>query len=240
MTALAWLGRQGTRAIGALVFIGIVAPPIGTLLKPFVTEAIFLLLTIAFMRLDAAALRGYVRRPALVLAATGWTMLIVPVAFGAVGRALGLEARAPDLLLGLMLQAVASPMMATPSFAALMGLDATLVLVTLITASALTPLTAPVFTYAVVGPALALSPLALGLKLLAIIVGSASVGLMVRRLAGLAAIQRRKDEIDGINILVAFVFVAAVMEHVAARVVASPVQMLGLGVLAFALFFTLF
>src|SRR5262245_4001708 len=35
--ALGWLGRQGTRAITALVFIGIVVPPIGDVLKPFVT-----------------------------------------------------------------------------------------------------------------------------------------------------------------------------------------------------------
>jgi hypothetical protein len=32
--ALAWLGNQGTRAIAALVFIGIAVPPIGQLLKP--------------------------------------------------------------------------------------------------------------------------------------------------------------------------------------------------------------
>ena len=52
--ALAWLGAQGTRAIAALVFIGIAVPPIGELLKPFVTEAIFLLLCISFMRVDLA------------------------------------------------------------------------------------------------------------------------------------------------------------------------------------------
>ena len=48
--ALAWLGRQGTRAVAALVFIGIVVPQIGNVLKPFVTEAIFLLICISFMR----------------------------------------------------------------------------------------------------------------------------------------------------------------------------------------------
>ena len=42
---------------------------------------------------------------------------------------IGLEARSPDLFLALMMQAVASPMMAAPAFAASMGLDATLVLV---------------------------------------------------------------------------------------------------------------
>jgi hypothetical protein len=80
--ALAWLGRQGTRAIAALVFIGIVVPPIGNVLKPFVTEAIFLLLCISFMRVDISALHDHLRRPGIILAATGWTNLGVPLIFG--------------------------------------------------------------------------------------------------------------------------------------------------------------
>ena len=75
---LAWLGRQGTRAIAALVFIGIAVPPLDALLKPFVTEAIFVLLCLAFLRVDPAALRSYLGRPGLVLAATAWTTLAVP------------------------------------------------------------------------------------------------------------------------------------------------------------------
>jgi BASS family bile acid:Na+ symporter len=235
--ALAWLGRQGTRAIAALVFIGIALPPIGAVLKPFVTEAIFALLCIAFMRVDVTALRGHLVRPGLVLAATAWTMLVVPLLFGATCRAIGLETRFPDLFLGLMLQAVASPIMAAPAFAALMGLDATLVLITLVASSALTPFTAPLFVHAFVGPALMLSPLALGAKLFAILAGSALVGIAVRRIAGAAAVERHRDAIDGVNIVVLFVFVAAVMENVAARFYAAPVVVLGLGALAFAVSF---
>ncbi len=86
--------------------------------------------------------------------------------------ATGLDARSPELFLALMLQAVASPMMAAPALAALMGLDSTLVLVTLVTSTALVPFTAPLFAYAFFGAALTLSPLALGLKLFAILAGS--------------------------------------------------------------------
>ena len=50
--ALAWLGRQGTRAIAVLLFLGILVPPIGDALKPFVAEAVFILLCISFMRTD--------------------------------------------------------------------------------------------------------------------------------------------------------------------------------------------
>ena len=141
--ALAWLGDQGTRAIAALVFIGIALPPLGELLKPYVTEAVFLLLCISFMRVDLGALRDHLRQPGLVLAATAWTTLAVPLMSGGICLLTGLDTCSPDLYLALMLQAVASPMMASPALAAVMGLDSTLVLVTLITSTALVPITAP-------------------------------------------------------------------------------------------------
>src|SRR5450631_1069689 len=190
--ALAWLGNQGTRAIAALVFIGIAVPPLGELLRPFVTEAIFLLLCISFMRVDLAALRDHLRRPGIILAATAWTTLGVPLIAGLGSLATGLDARSPDLHLALMLQAVASPMMAAPALAAVMGLDATLVLVTLVTSTALVPFSAPLFAYAFFGSALTLSPLGLGLKLVAILAGSMLVALGIRWTAGAAAIARHK------------------------------------------------
>jgi BASS family bile acid:Na+ symporter len=232
--ALAWLGRQGTRAIATIVLIGIAVPPLGALLKPFVTEAIFVLLCIAFLRVDLPALRGYLGRPAAVLAASAWTMLAVPLLIGAGGLAIGLDVSSPELFLGLMLHAVAPPMMAAPAFAAVLGLDATLVLVTLVASSVLTPFTAPAFAYAFIGPALTLAPLALGLKLLAILAGSALVAVTLRRIVGAAAIERHKQEIDGFNILVVFVFVAAVMENVGARFLAAPMLVMALAALAFA------
>src|SRR5258707_7839808 len=113
--ALAWLGGQGTRAIAALVFIGIAVPPIGQLLKPFVTEAIFLLLCISFMRVDIGALRDHLRRPGIVLAATAWTTLGVPLIMGVSCLATGLDVRSPGLFLALMLQAVGSPVGRAPA-----------------------------------------------------------------------------------------------------------------------------
>jgi hypothetical protein len=237
--ALAWLGGQGTRAIAALVFIGIAVPPIGLMLKPFVTEAIFLLLCISFMRVDIGALRDHLRRPGIVLAATAWTTLGVPLISGASCLATGLDARSPDLFLALMLQAVASPMMAAPALAAVMGLDSTLVLITLVTSTALVPVTAPLFAYAFFGAALTLAPLGLGLKLFAILAGSLFVASAIRWTVGAAAIKRHARAIDGFNILILFVFVAAVMGTVAGSFLADPARTIGLAMLAFAVFFAL-
>ncbi|MEA2821106.1 MAG: hypothetical protein QOJ86_3110 [Bradyrhizobium sp.] len=236
---LEWLGRQGTRAIAALVFIGIAVPPLGELLKPLVAEAIFLLLCISFMRVDMSALRHHLRRPVLVLAATGWTTLTVPLIFGAGCLAGNLDANSPDLFLALMLQAVASPMMAAPALAALMGLDSTLVLITLVTSTAMIPITAPLFAYAFLGSTLMLSPLALGLKLFAILGASLCVATATRLIVGEAAIKRRKEAIDGLNILVLFVFVAAVMGGVANSYSTDPVKAVKLALFAFTVFFAL-
>jgi hypothetical protein len=234
--ALAWLGGQGTRAIAALVFIGIAVPPVGELLKPFVSEAIFLLLCISFMRVDVSLLRDHLQRPGLVLAATAWTTLGVPLILGGSYLATGLDARSPDLFLALMLQAVASPMMAAPALAAVMGLDSTL---TLVTSTSLVPVTAPLFAYAFFGTALTLSPLGLGLKLVAILAGSLLVASAIRWTVGASAIKRHKGAIDGLNILILFVFVAAVMGNVVGGFFTDPIRMIELTMLAFAVFFAL-
>src|SRR4051794_35129159 len=239
LRALAWLGRQGTRAIAALVVIGIALPPLGELLKPYVAEAIFLLLCISFMRVDTAALRAHLRRPGIVLAASAWTMIAVPALIGLGCLAAGLDQSSLDLFLAIMLQAVASPMMAAPALAALMGLDSTLALITLVTGTALVPLTAPLFAWLFFGNALTLSPLGLGLKLAAILAGSLAVALAIRKLFGIAAIRRHREPIDGLNIIILLVFVSAVMGEVAASFWAHPLHVLGVTLLAFAIFFTL-
>ena len=238
--ALAWLGRQGTRAVAALVFIGIAVPPLGALLQPYVTEAIFLLLVVAFMRVDMTAALGHMRRPVIVLAATAWTTLAVPLLFGIVCRLTGFDQQAPDLFLGVMLQGVASPIMAGPAFAALMGLDATLVLITLVAATALVPLTAPLFAFMFLGSVLSLSPLALGLKLFAILGGSVLAAALIRLIVGAAAIERHKEPIDGANILLMLVFVDAVMGNVAGSFWRAPWQTTGILLLSFVIFFVVF
>jgi hypothetical protein len=237
LALLSWLGRQGTRAVAALVVIGITLPSVGAVLKPYVTEAVFVLLCMAFLRVDIAAVKTYIRRPAVVLAGTAWTSMAIPLLFGLGCRTFGLPQKAPELFLGLMLQAVASPMMAAPVLAGLMGLDATLVLVTLVTSTALVPITAPLFALVFVGSALSISPLMLAAKLFAILAGAALVGFGLRRFFGLAAIERQKDRIDGFNVVVLFVFVGAVMENVGVRVLTAPMITMALAALAFVVFF---
>src|SRR6478736_4825585 len=89
---LAWLGRCGTTAIAVSILLGIVLPPLGALVRPFFPETVFLLLCLAFLRVDPGALRAQFARPWLLAAAAIWTMLIVPVLAGLGMNAAGLGA----------------------------------------------------------------------------------------------------------------------------------------------------
>lgn len=239
MSTINWIGGQGARAIAALVVIGICFPWLGEVLKQFVTEAIFLLLCISFMRVDIFALREHLRNPGLIIAATAWTTLVVPLVVGACCLIAQLEVRSPDLFLALMLQAVASPMMAAPALAAIVGLDSTLVLITLVTSTIAAPLTAPLYAYLFLENILTLSPLGMGLKLAAILGGSMCVAAAIRHAFGEQAITRHKRTIDGVNVLVLLVFVAAVMGGVPDEFGKAPAMVAGLSALAFVVFFAL-
>lgn len=236
MAALAWLGRQGPRVLALMVFVGIAVPQLGAILKPWVTEAVFALLCLAFVQMDPAVLRSHLARPWLALSGVAWTALAIPLLFGLAGMVTGLEQLSPELFLAIMLQGVASPMMSGPALAALIGLDATLVLITLVATTAVIPLTAPFFAWIFAGEALTLSPAVLGMKLMTILAGAFLAALAIRWIMGPERVRSRRAEINGVNVIVLFIFVAAIMENVGATLLARPLLVLGLTALCFAIF----
>lgn len=194
-----------------------------------------MLLFTAFLRVDADALRGHIRQPRMVLIGTAWTAVAIPALFGMACILTGAQASLPDLFTALMLQAVASPIMSSPAFALLMGLDATLVLAILVTTAAVTPVTAAIFA-AVMGLDLDLSPLALAAKLFIIVAGSAALAAIIRRIAGMEAITRHREEINGLSIVLLFIFVAGIMDKVGATFLARPGMMIALTAFAFVVY----
>jgi len=237
--ALSWLGRQGTRAVAASIFIGIFLPPLAALFKPIFPFALFALLCLAFLRVDPAQVRAHFSRPFIVGAASAWMMLATPLLIGLTLVLLGVADRLPGLYVAMILQAAAPPVISAPALAALMGLDAALSLATLVICTAVTPLTAPIFTTLFVGAGLAISPLGLGAKLLALLAGAAIVAALVRRLTGKAWILRQAERIDGLSIIALFFFAVGLMDGVLASIVSEPLKVLGLTLLSFALSFAL-
>ncbi len=236
--ALAWLGRQGTRALAAMVFIGI-AVPIGGALKPYVPESIFLLLVLSFLRVEPSAMRAHAARPVMLALLTVWIMVALPGLLCAGFYFSNFGESSPGLLLALVLQAVAPPLMSSPAIAALLGLDAALILLGMVISTAVVPVTAPVFAGIFASGLLSLSPLTLGLKLLGMLAGAVAIATIIRTAAGRDRIARLEPQIDGINVILLFVFVFALMDGVGERLIAQPLLVLGLIALSFGLTFVL-
>ena len=231
---LEFLGRQGTRAVALSIFVGLVVPQLAATFKPLLGAAIFVLLCLAFLRVDAGELRALLVRPGLVLVASAWMMLVTPVILGTLFVVLGLKTAVPGLFLILILQISAPGLTSSPALAALMGLDAALTLASLVVCAAVTPLTASLFSHVFLDTAL-ISPGAFGLMLFWYIAGSALLAVVIRKLAGNARVEAQSERIDGLSVIGMFVFAVAAMDGVSAHFRADPLQVTKLTALAFAI-----
>src|SRR5512143_567117 len=231
---LALAGRHGTLLAAASIFIGLFVAPLSAAFKPYLGEAIILMLTLAFLRVNPEDLWAHWTRPGLIAAATVWVMLVVPLGLGAAFVLIGLDRLAPGLYFMLVLQMSAPGLMSSPALAALLGLDVALTLASLIVSTAITPLTASLFTHIYLGTALA-SPLGFGLKLFLIIAGCALAGAVIRRVTGRNFIEAQQERIDGLSVLAMFMFAVAAMDGVTEHFRANPLLVLALTALAFVL-----
>ena len=222
--------------MAVILVVGVAVPPLGALLRPFVPETVVAILFLAFVRIDAASLRSRLRRPWIPLLATLWTMLILPIAIAGAAHVVGLPEYWPNLYVALVLQAVAMPLMSVPALAGLLRLDTTFVVVLLVGATVAMPFCAPMLVGAFAVPGVSLSPLALGPDLLLIVVLSGGGALATRAFVSFSTVENYKDAIDGLNVLLLFVFVAAIMQGVGAAAIQRPLLVIALMTLAFGLF----
>lgn len=231
--ALAWLGRQGTRALAVSIFCGLALPQFAVYVKPYLGETVFVLLLFSYLRTDPRAFSQHFRRPGLTIAVSLWTMIALPLLFGGAYVLFGLREALPALYTIMILQIAITPITSSAAFAALMGLDVALSLAVLVVSTALSPLTTVAFSYLFLGTSM-FSPVELGLKLFFFFAGAGVVAYAIRRAAGAAWIDRQKEAIDGLNVIAVFIFAIAAMESVPRNVMADPIfalKLLGLIVL---------
>ncbi|MGB7258546.1 MAG: hypothetical protein WBD48_10770 [Pseudolabrys sp.] len=231
---LEFLGRHGTLMVALSIFVGLLVPQLASGFKPLLGEAIFIMLCLAFLRVDTGELRALFVRPGLVLAASAWVMLATPIVLGTLFRAVSVDKAAPGLFFILILQMSAPGLMSSPALAALMGLDVALTLASLVVCAAATPITATFFTHHFLGTAV-ISPVSFGFMLFVYIAGSALVAAVIRRLGGKARVEAQHARIDGLSVIAMFVFAVAAMDGVSAHFLADPFEVTKLAALAFGL-----
>ncbi|MGD1886261.1 MAG: hypothetical protein ACFB01_03885 [Cohaesibacteraceae bacterium] len=143
ITVLAFLGRHGTLAIAVSLFLGAALPFLAATFRPWLDEAILLLLTLAYLRLGFRALGQEFRTPLPVVWAVALALILIPFAALGIGRWIGLDASHPDLFLALFIALAVPPVTAVPIFAGLLRLPGPIALAFLILAMVVTPLRPP-------------------------------------------------------------------------------------------------
>jgi BASS family bile acid:Na+ symporter len=231
LKGLAWLGAQGSRGVAAMFALGIAMPFLGPVLRPWLAWAIVGMLTVAFLRVRPQALAAVARRPLPVLAATAWMMAATPLLVAPLLA--WADPRDAGVVLGIALQIAAPPTMTSAAYAALLGLDAPLGLALLLASMAVTPLASPLAAAHVAGAAVPIDVGALALRLAAIVAGSVVVAALLRRALGAGRVERHAKSLDGVTMLLLFVFSAAIMDAALWRLFSDP---LGLGAILLLVF----
>jgi BASS family bile acid:Na+ symporter len=216
---LAWLGRHGSGLIALGVVLGLLAPPLASLLRPLLLPAIVLPFLVALLRLDWQHLLGHLARPLAVAAALAWLLLLSPLAVAGAAYALG---AADALRGGLVLMAAAPPLMASGALALMLGLDVALAVVVTTLATALTPLTLPLIALHLLGVRLEVALGDLMLRLALVVGGCFVAAALLRRLLPAGFARRQALPLDGLAVLGLLLFAIAIMDGAQALALARP------------------
>lgn len=236
ITVLAFLGRHGTLAIAVSLFLGAALPFLAATFRPWLDEAILLLLTLAFLRIGFRALGQEFRTPLPVVWAVALALILIPFAALGIGRWIGLDASHPDLFLALFIALAVPPVTAVPIFAGLLRLPGPIALAFLILAMVVTPFAATLHVHLFFEEgALPFDGLEIGLRLAGFLFGSAALAAVIQRLVGMQCLNTWRAPLDGLNVIAMFVFAVAVMDGFGPALISTPGLVLGLLVATFLL-----
>ncbi|MEZ5589550.1 MAG: hypothetical protein R3F53_02090 [Gammaproteobacteria bacterium] len=221
---LYWINQHARALLAAGVFLGILAPVLADWLRPLLPLAVIGTLTGALLRLDWGGLAVYLRRPGVALVPTLWQLLLTPLLIW--GLVLLLPV-APELGLGLVLQAAAPPIGSAAVFAMLLGIDASLSLVLTVSATlllplSLTPLVALLTATSVAGTVINLDLPTFFARVSVMVLAPFAIAGFLRRFLGVPALRRHDSLIGALNVLLLVIFAIAVMQGVGARLIAEP------------------
>jgi BASS family bile acid:Na+ symporter len=219
LSALAFLGRQAGLVLAGGILVGIVVPPLAAVMAPLLVPSIVLLLTVALIRLDGREILALLRRPAASAAIVVWMLIVSPVLMTG---AVALIDPAPKLGTAMVLSAACPPIMSAIAFAFMVGLDAALATIVVFASIFLVPFTLPPLALLLLGLKLDIDLLTFMARLAAITGGSLVLAIAIRAAVARAAIEHRREMLDGIAVVGLLVFAVAIMDGVGAAALARP------------------
>jgi BASS family bile acid:Na+ symporter len=216
---LDYMGRHATKFLFGGVLVGLLIPPLASLLRPGLVVFLLLPLSLALMRLDWSAFQAYARRPLLFVPIVIFLLLACPLLTFAVLAPLGLPR---PLMEAIVLMSAAPPVTATVAFALILGLDAALAVIVMVIATALVPFTLPPLALLLLDIEVQMS-LAEFMARLALMVGFAfAAAVLAHWKLPSGWLQKNRQLMDGSSVLALVLFAIAIMDGVAVKLLAQP------------------
>ncbi|HEX2509659.1 MAG TPA: hypothetical protein VHK66_03995 [Microvirga sp.] len=235
LDGLALIGRYGTQGFAISIFLGLALPQLAEAARPLLALSIFVFVTITFARVDAAALKALLKRPAPIALAGAWLLLAPALAVTAALAVIGRDRLDPGLVLGLAVLGSSPPIMSAPAVAMLLGLQPTLIVTAVLLTTGLAPVASPILAELIAGAVVPLDVAILIRRLVFLIGGAVLAAGALRIVLGEARIRRHKPAFDGLGVVMYFLFAVAAMDGVLAAAVGDPGRVARFLLIAFAI-----
>jgi len=217
--ALTRLARHGTLILPAGLMLGLAWQDLAHLMRPLLAPAIFCMLVTILTRVDMAAAMGRVRRPAPLILAVVWAIVVMPplMALGNAWAGIG-----GGLAFALVVYTASPPNFAAAGLGYLLGLDGALCLAVILATVIAHPVIAPLAVEFLSHAPVAIPASELALRLLLLVGGALVAAALIRRRLGRERQQALAPAFDGLNVVFMLVFAFALMDGIPDLVAARP------------------
>ncbi len=197
---------------GALV-VGYAAQPVAEFFRPYILHTMVILLAIAMVRLDVEKLRGYIRRPRVLIAIVIVNLIAAPLMMWMLIQPLSIPR---GLEQGLFLMAAAPMISSAIAIATILELDAPLAVAAMVATYAIVPFTLPTLSVWLIGLDLGVSIWEMFIRLFATIAGPATLAFILRRwVFKREMLARNARAIDGLGVVFVVIFCLGIMDGIA-------------------------
>ncbi len=216
---LEYLGRHAPIFMASGFLFGLCLPPLAAIIRPGLTALVLVLLIVVLLRIDYGKVATQMRAPAMLVSALAWLLIGAPLLMALILKYLH---PSPEINAVLVLWAASPPLASAPAVALVLRLDGAATILLTLSSTIIFPLTLPLIAAYVLGIDLGVSPLDLSLRLFAMIAGALLVAKLISRYLGQQRIQAHSMRIDGIIVIILFLFGVGVMDGAAAALIEAP------------------
>ncbi|MEM9027292.1 MAG: hypothetical protein AAGC70_02885 [Pseudomonadota bacterium] len=222
LSALTWIGAHARGLIAVAPIVALFLTDLSTLLRPALPFLVTLVYATAMMRIDLGAVTREALQPKTLLINLTITfvfMVCMPAVFYLIAQVLRFP---PEAQAALVYGAVAPPFGSAAAVCLLLGANAALALQLSVLSALAAPIIGPWVAELLLGEALEIEPLTLGLRIAAMLGAGAVIAILGRRLLRPSRIARHAKAFDGAAAAIMILFVFPLFDGVWDMIAADP------------------